>query len=196
MTKKERWRWIAGYKHHYKVSTHGRVKSVDRIIIQYNASGGFSRVHRKGKILKAFEHTRNGKWDNHLAVRLCIKGKEEYRFVHHLVLETFIGPRPKGMEARHLDDVKANNHEDNLCWGAHSQNSRDAYKNGQLRDKVYAKGNTHYQAKLNTVKVAAARKAVHENPRKGIVAELAVKYNVSITTMSAAIRRKTWKHVT
>ena len=45
-------------------------------------------------------------------------------------METFIGPCPAGMEARHLNDVKKDNRLENLRWGTHGDNVQDAYNNG------------------------------------------------------------------
>lgn len=39
------------------------------------------------------------------------------RSVGELVLETFVGPKPKGMKCIHLDGDLENNRLDNLVWG-------------------------------------------------------------------------------
>lgn len=36
--------------------------------------------------------------------------------VHHLVLETFLGPRPAGQVGHHIDGDIRNNHAENLTW--------------------------------------------------------------------------------
>ena len=48
------------------------------------------------------------------------------RYVHLLVLEAFVGPRPPGMEALHGDDERDNNRLDNLSWGTHAVNMKQA----------------------------------------------------------------------
>lgn len=53
--------------------------------------------------------------------------------VHHLVLNAFIGLRPKGMEACHNDGNPANNHISNLRWDTHGNNERDKYLHGTGR---------------------------------------------------------------
>ena len=53
------------------------------------------------------------------------------RYVHHLVLEAFVGPRPIGMECCHLDDDPTNNYLSNLRWDTRSANSFDAVRNGR-----------------------------------------------------------------
>lgn len=50
------------------------------------------------------------------------------RYVHHLVLETFVGPRPEGMEARHLNGDYSDNRLQNLAWGTKAQNMQDRIK--------------------------------------------------------------------
>ncbi len=47
------------------------------------------------------------------------------RTVHRLVLETFRGPCPDGMEARHLNGIKTDNRLVNLEWSTHAENMRD-----------------------------------------------------------------------
>ena len=50
------------------------------------------------------------------------------RTIHRMVLETYVGDRPKGMECRHLDGNKENNCLDNLVWGSVKENREDAKK--------------------------------------------------------------------
>lgn len=53
--------------------------------------------------------------------------------VHRLVLETFIGPCPEGMECRHLDGNKQNSDLSNLKWGTHYENILDGVAQGNYR---------------------------------------------------------------
>jgi hypothetical protein len=50
--------------------------------------------------------------------------------VAHLVLETFVGPRPPGMFALHRNDVGTENKTSNLYWGDRRSNWDDALRNG------------------------------------------------------------------
>lgn len=52
--------------------------------------------------------------------------------IHRLVLETFIGPRPRGKECRHRNSIKSDNRLRNLCWGTPKQNTADRRKEGTL----------------------------------------------------------------
>ncbi len=66
-------------------------------------------------------------------VRLCDAGRQKDFKVHVLVLETFIGPRPKGTLALHKNDDTHNNSLTNVYWGTHADNERDArYTNTKI----------------------------------------------------------------
>ena len=60
--------------------------------------------------------------------------------VHILVLETFVGPCPDGMECDHSDRNRCNNALTNLRWVPRTQNLRNTIKN----DRVDARGGTHW----------------------------------------------------
>lgn len=63
-------------------------------------------------------------------VSLYWHGKK-YFLVHHLIAITFIGPKLKGLEVRHLDGNCLNNHVDNLVYGTHSENMYDRVRHGR-----------------------------------------------------------------
>jgi hypothetical protein len=58
-----------------------------------------------------------------------IDGMQHSIPMHIAVLETFVGPRPEGMEARHKNDIGTDNRLCNLCWGTSQDNKRDLFKN-------------------------------------------------------------------
>jgi hypothetical protein len=60
-----------------------------------------------------------------------IRGR--HRRVHHLVLETFIGPRPPGLQCCHWDGVKTNNRLMNLRWDTPGANGQDAMRHHRER---------------------------------------------------------------
>ena len=83
------------------------------------------RIGTKGKWIKP-----NTDMNGYLCVRLYIKNKRHRCHIHRLVLETYVGPCPKGMECRHLNGDKQDNRLDNLCWGTRSENQKDAVRHG------------------------------------------------------------------
>lgn len=52
--------------------------------------------------------------------------------VHRLVARTFLGPRPPGMEVRHLDGDRANPALTNLAYGTPRENARDRIAHGTM----------------------------------------------------------------
>ena len=74
--------------------------------------------------------------------------KHKNYLVHRLVLETFIGPRPKGMECRHLNGIRTDNRLDNLCWGTRAENQQDSVKHG-THGGMGVRGEKHHNSKLS-----------------------------------------------
>lgn len=66
----------------------------------------------------------------HVGVKLRQGGQVKSRYVHQLVLEAFVGPRPEGLEACHWNDVSDDNRLDNLRWATKSANRYDCVRNG------------------------------------------------------------------
>jgi hypothetical protein len=67
--------------------------------------------------------------EGHLSVVLGRKSGSHC--VHELVLCAFVGPRPVGCEARHLNGKPGSNKLTNLQWATRSRNSQDKkYHNG------------------------------------------------------------------
>lgn len=105
----------------YEVSDSGIVRSLPRIVMRSN-----------GKQHTVVPKELRPRWGGrHVVVGLRRDKKEHRRYVHHLVLETFVCPRPEGMFGLHLDDDPTNNDLSNLRWGTRSDNAHDAVRNGR-----------------------------------------------------------------
>lgn len=107
---------------------------VDRDGNTYTLLNGAWRT--KKKILGANGYYSIGLWRDNQECR---------RYVHHLVLEAFIGPRPHGMEALHADGTRTNNSLSNLRWGTRSENVGDMMAHGTATI-----GSKNAQAKLSS----------------------------------------------
>jgi NUMOD4 motif/HNH endonuclease len=120
--KPEEWRPIAGYETSYMISSHGRVKSLPRVVMRSN-----------GRVFTVQERIlRPGFWQSgHLFVILQKNGQPDKRGVHRLVLEAYEGPCPPRMQCRHADDYPTHNHRANLSWGTRVQNRADAILNAR-----------------------------------------------------------------
>jgi hypothetical protein len=117
----ERWLPVVGWEGYYEVSDVGRVRSVERIVI--HSTGGPTRIRER--ILSQFKTPRG-----HLNVALCRDSTKMNRTAHQLVIEAFVGPRPEGMECRHLNGDPADNRPENLMWGTASENTYDQVGHG------------------------------------------------------------------
>jgi len=72
--------------------------------------------------------------------------------VHSLVAEAFYGPRPDGLEVRHLNGVATDNRPENLKYDTHAENMRDRVRHGTHHNAIktncpsghpYDEANTH-----------------------------------------------------
>jgi hypothetical protein len=62
-------------------------------------------------------------------VAFCVDGKTVVEQVHQIILETFVGPKPDGMESCHYPDPdRTNNRIENLRWDTHAENAKDKYR--------------------------------------------------------------------
>lgn len=113
------WKTIPGTDGIYQASSDGRVRSLGHQTI---------KGYRKGVVLKQQIGSGNG----YPIVRIRIDGRgQQTRTVHSLVMLAFVGPRPEGMEVRHLDGDRRNASADNLVYGTSSENNYDTVAHGR-----------------------------------------------------------------
>lgn len=167
---RERWREIPGWPD-YEVSTLGRVRSWKT-----------RTCAKPGAILKWLKGS-YGYWQ----VNLHKNGKRATRPVHILVALAFLGPRPEGMQVRHLDGDETNPRLLNLAYGTAAENCADAKEHG-----TYVHGETCGKATLTERDVLRIREL-----RRGgmILADIASLYRQSTTNIHDICRRKTWTHI-
>lgn len=120
----ETWLPVVGYVGLYEVSNLGRVRSLPR----RDAQGNWRR-------LRVHKPTRMDAW-GHPGVKLRKDGLISSRYVHQLVLEAFVGPRPDGMFACHWNDVPDDNRLENLRWATPRENRADLIRNGHDHNLV------------------------------------------------------------
>lgn len=135
------------------------------------------------RVLKPWRNqSRN--WEIHLyrgVTRIC-------HSVGRLVLLTFVGPPPEGMECCHGPRGRSCHHLDNLSWGTRKKNVMD-----MLRDGTLPQGERNGQAKLTEEAVRSIRE---EYALGGISQrELGRKHGVTNSVISYVVNRKIWKHV-
>lgn len=65
-------------------------------------------------------------------------GRLRFFWGHRLVLETFVGPRPSGLQTRHLDGDPLNNSLSNLAYGTAQENAQDKVTHRRARERLSA----------------------------------------------------------
>lgn len=113
-------------------------------------------------------------------------GRKRSIFHHMLVALAFLGPR-NGMQVRHKDGSKTNNHIENLCYGTHKDNARDRTQHG----KTY-RGEKIFGAKLTSKEVKKIRLARSLGFTRKAIAE---NFAVSEGAIDGILSGKNWRHV-
>lgn len=98
------WRPTLTPRGRYEVSDDGQIRNVET-----------------GRIRKLFKRK-----SGHVHVGVAHKA----HLIHHLVAEAFIGPRPEGLEVRHLNGIPDDNRVANLTYGTRSENVGDSVSHG------------------------------------------------------------------
>lgn len=124
------------------------------------------------------------------AVNLCKDGKHKNRYIHRLLLETFVGPCPNGMECRHLNGNSQDNKLANLCWGTRKENRADTMKHGKWKPLPVTRGEQSPCARLTKRQVIEIRRLYAT--KKYTQTQLARMFTMAQTSISAIVLRKTW----
>ena len=129
----------------------------------------------------------------HLKVRLRSAQRCAIKYVHRLMLETFVGPCPPGMECRHLNGDPTDNRLCNLVWGTHSENIKDMYRHGTQNTKNRARGEQVGTAKLRNEEAQYIFLTYWDGAASQI--ELARAFNVNKRTIYQVVHRKSFNNV-
>lgn len=184
----EVWKNIPGFEE-YQTSNFGNVRSLDRYINQKSRKAN-NYTHKrfiKGRLLKPYIIWSNNKYP-HYAITI---GRRKKFLVHRLILLTFIGECPKGMECCHNDGDGLNNKLENLRWDTAANNQMDRYKHGTITYGCLI-GSAHPCSVLKEEDILYIRSTPNY---KGKCTEMAKKYNVAMSTISSILQGLTWKHI-
>lgn len=171
------WKDISGYEGIYKISSCGKVKSLDRELIDSIGRKKFF----PGKLLNPIKNE-----GGYLYVKLSKNGKRKHSYVHRLVAINFLGDHSDDLVVNHIDGIKENNSLNNLEWVTHQENEEHAVKNG-----LNIHGGAHHESKLNKDKVIYIRKHKKNKTFKELAKELGVTQNA----IFSAYHGITWKHI-
>lgn len=174
MVKNRRMKEIPGYENYF-ATTDGKIFS--------------------GKSQEFIKQFIKSKRANYLAVNLYVGGTGKYKIkqecVHTLILNTFVGPMPKGYHCAHLDGSRDNNNLDNLRWVTPKENM----SHKKIHGTEYC-GERNHLSKLTTEQVIWLRDSYIEfNKQKTNIKELASQLGIHSEIARKIIRGELWSHI-
>lgn len=107
--------------------------------------------------------------------------------VHILVAETYLGPKPEGMEVAHEDGDPGNPCAENLRWSTHRDNMADKVRHGTSQHGERSGVHKLTEDDVRTIRQAAAAGQSHRS--------LARQYGVTPPNIGYVVRRETWRHI-
>jgi hypothetical protein len=177
--KREEWRAVDGFPG-YEVSSRGGVRSFLQRQGLKGRRGSRTVVGASARALKPAVHK-----DGRHFVALYRDGRSSLKRVHVLVLEAFIGARPRGMLGCHGNLGNQNNSVANLDWGTVSRN------NGadRVRDGTAKLGEDLSWTKLTAINVSLIRNRLRQG-RSQI--DISQEFDVTRRTINHIANGKTW----
>lgn len=153
----EVWKSISGYEGIYEVSSLGRIRSLDRIVVDYRGI----KKNVSGKVLKP-GLTNKG----YCIVSLNAVDKRRTFTVHRLVANEFIPNPDNKPQVNHINGIKEDNCISNLEWLTNEENMQHAINNGLANKGGRKKGSSNKKKVLSSKKITKTVPMSIEERRK------------------------------
>ena len=151
-------------------------------------SDGFAYSCRnKGMVWRKLKPTPQGAY---WSVALPYKPRQRKRYLHHLVLEAFVGPRPEGMEACHYPDGdRRNNAASNLMWATRGENVKHTMEAGNWTNPTLS-GEQNGNSSMTEEKVSEVFRLRELGWGYGRIAQVVGCHKSNVASI---VKGKTWR---
>lgn len=119
-------------------------------------------------------------------IQVSIKGK--LRYLHHLLMLVFVGPKPDGHQVQFIDGDSTNCRLDNLKYSESKDISDDRIKHGTLLF-----GEDHHRAYLTDDDVILIRQLAYDGNHT--MSQIAKIVGTTVSNTYAIVQGRTWKHL-
>ncbi len=128
------------------------------------------------------------------AVSMLRDGRSKTTYIHQIVLESFVGPRPPNCEACHQNGKRADNRIENLRWDTTQANHVDSVNHGTFSKppRTNMRGEQNGNARFTEADIKQIRKLRSEGMAQKDIGAL---FGVGQTTISDITRRRSWAWV-
>lgn len=165
----EEWRAVVGYEGWYEVSNQGRVRRVAKsrpgIVVPYVLKASVSNTGYPMVFLY-----RHSKWKN--------------TTIHSLLLSAFIGPRPEGFQADHINAVRTDNRLENLRWLPREEN--ETHRGEDIGNSKLREADVHIIRQMQPTVYGEGKK---------VARVLAARYGIDVSSVYMIWKRVTWSHL-
>lgn len=173
----EVWKDIVGYEGLYQISNESSVRRVAGVVTRI-LNGKEIQQRVSEKIL-----SQNGTYPQ---VNLCRDGVREQCYIHHLVAESFLGPRPDGLQVCHEDGNPKNTHYSNLRYDTPKGNASDRHLHG-----THAKGEYNPAAKYTAEMISHIKHDLLSERQFKVAQD----WNIPKSSVRAIAQGKRWAEV-
>lgn len=178
----EIWKDLYGYEDRYEISSWGRIGIKERI--GHHPKGGIHQFKIYPKIMSACLD----KYGYLTIVLTNVSGPKTFK-VHRLVAMSFMKELYfPGAQINHKNKIRSDNMISNLEWCTGKHNVRHSYLNG--RNKPI--GERNGASKIGEKDILEIRKLYKDGM---LQRDIASKFSITQSNVSAIIRRKSWPHV-
>lgn len=173
MTSSEQWRDLPKFVGRYQVSNYGRIKSLPNAR-RHSELIMTPTIHKSGyPMVNLTTAKATGGW------------KQKSYWLHRLVLETWEGECPPGMEGCHNDGNPLNCRADNLRWDTPKGNAADKLRHGTANIRTQNPNAVLTEDQVTEIKRLLA---------SGVgVMQVSRQFNVSKGAISAIKNGRTWQ---